>query len=589
MRPSTGQVYGERYELISRIAIGGMGEVWKATDTVIGRTVAIKILKEEYFGDPGFRERFRAEARHAALVNHEGIANVFDYGEEEGNAYLVMEMVPGEALSTILEREKVLAPERVLSIVQQTALALHQAHQAGLVHRDVKPGNLLITPDGTVKITDFGIARVTDQVPLTATGQVMGTVQYLAPEQASGKPASPSTDIYSLGIVAYEALSGRRPFRGESQVSIAMAHIKEAPPELPGTIPDAVRALVMSCIAKKPEGRPETAESLAKAARALERGHVDEGLSYIPAPGAAAGASGATGASGSTGPSNTQPIPVVEEGIPRRVWTIAIAGGVGVIALVIGAISLINSQLGSGAESPPEEPVAIVEEQEDPAEEPVESESPEVEQPEPVPQPEPEVTTVAVPSSEVIGKTEAQVTEILSNLNLRIDAITGNIAPSQDAVGQAYRVNPNGRVAENTLIAVYFYAEIPNPPQPSEMAIDPGEGPYAPGDEVTLSWPAYAQCPSGFPVTNYRLELSRGTLVDEDDAVLGADTTEVVVTLGDPGDFSASYVVSCSDINTPKSAATTLSIVDPNAPEEGSEEGSEDESSGDSGESGTEE
>ena len=110
MRPSTGQVYGERYELVSRIAIGGMGEVWKATDTVIGRTVAIKILKEEYFGDPGFRERFRAEARHAALVNHEGIANVFDYGEEEGNAYLVMEMVPGEALSTILEREKVLPP-----------------------------------------------------------------------------------------------------------------------------------------------------------------------------------------------------------------------------------------------------------------------------------------------------------------------------------------------------------------------------------------------------------------------------------------------------------------------------------------------
>jgi len=563
MRPSTGQVYSTRYELISRIAIGGMGEVWKATDTVIGRTVAIKILKEEYFADPGFRERFRAEARHAALVNHEGIANVYDYGEEEGNAYLVMEMVPGEALSTVLEREKVLPPERVLSIVHQTALALHQAHQAGLVHRDVKPGNLLITPDGTVKITDFGIARVTDQVPLTATGQVMGTVQYLAPEQASGKPASPSTDIYSLGIVAYEALSGRRPFRGESQVSIAMAHIKEAPPELPGTIPDAVRSLVMSCIAKKPEGRPASAEALARAARALERGHIEEGLSYIPAPGLGAGKSGSSGGGTGTGPSNTQPIPLVEEGIPRRVWTIAIAGGVGVIALVIGAIALINSQLGSQPEAAPEETTVISEEQEGSLEETPEPDTPEIVEPEPVVEPEPEVTTVTVPNSEVIGKTESQVTEILSDLNLRIDAITGNIAPSQDAVGQAYRVNPTGTVAENTLIAVYFYAAIPKPPAPSAMVIDPVEGPYAPGDEITLSWPAYAQCPTGFPVTNYRLEITRGSLVDEDDTVLGPDATSVEVTLGDAGNFSASYVVSCSDINTPKSSAATLTIADP--------------------------
>ncbi|MDP4972917.1 MAG: serine/threonine protein kinase, partial [Pontimonas sp.] len=238
----------------------------------MGRTVAIKILKDEYLGDPGFLERFRAEARHAALVNHEGIANVFDYGEEEGSAYLVMELVPGEALSSILEREKILPATRVLSIVSQTASALHAAHQAGLVHRDIKPGNLLITPDGSVKITDFGIARLADQVPLTATGQVMGTVQYLAPEQAGGKPASPATDVYSLGIVAYEALAGKRPFRGESQVAIAMAQIKETPPELPSSIPSAVRALVMSCMAKKPEGRPASAHDLAQAALAIARG-----------------------------------------------------------------------------------------------------------------------------------------------------------------------------------------------------------------------------------------------------------------------------------------------------------------------------
>ena len=176
MRPTQGVTFGGRYELSSRVAIGGMGEVWEATDHVIGRTVAIKILKDEYMGDPGFLERFRAEARHAALVNHEGIASVFDYGEEDGSAFLVMELVPGEALSTILERETSLEPNRVLDIIAQTASALQAAHAAGLVHRDIKPGNLLITPDGRVKITDFGIARIADQVPLTATGQVMGTV-----------------------------------------------------------------------------------------------------------------------------------------------------------------------------------------------------------------------------------------------------------------------------------------------------------------------------------------------------------------------------------------------------------------------------
>ena len=198
MRPTQGATFGGRYELDSRIAIGGMGEVWEATDHVIGRTVAIKILKDEYMGDPGFLERFRAEARHAALVNHEGIASVFDYGEENGSAFLVMELVPGEALSTVLERDGELSTDKTLDIVAQTSAALQAAHAAGLVHRDIKPGNLLITPDGRVKITDFGIARIADQVPLTATGQVMGTVQYLSPEQASGHAASPATDTYSL-------------------------------------------------------------------------------------------------------------------------------------------------------------------------------------------------------------------------------------------------------------------------------------------------------------------------------------------------------------------------------------------------------
>ena len=175
-----------------------------------------------------------------------------------------------------------LSTDRVLDIVAQTAAALHAAHSAGLVHRDIKPGNLLITPDGRVKITDFGIARIADQVPLTATGQVMGTVQYLSPEQASGHPASPTTDIYSLGIVAYECLAGRRPFTGESQVAIAMAQINEAAPELPVTVSEPVRNLVYSCIAKNPADRPASAAHLARAAQALRRGDVAAAAAAVP-------------------------------------------------------------------------------------------------------------------------------------------------------------------------------------------------------------------------------------------------------------------------------------------------------------------
>lgn len=271
MKPAVGVSFGDRYELQSLIAIGGMGEVWEATDTVIGRPVAIKILKSEYLGDKEFLDRFRSEARHAGLVNHEGIAHVFDYGEEENNAFLVMELVPGEALSKILEREQTLPSDKVLDIVAQTAEALQAAHGKGLIHRDIKPGNLLVTPTGRVKITDFGIARIADQVPVTATGQVMGTVQYLSPEQAMGHAAGPTSDIYSLGIVAYECLVGKRPFNGDSQVAIALSQINDTPPSLPPSIPRGVCDLVLACLAKEPGGRPPFAAQLASDAEALRQ------------------------------------------------------------------------------------------------------------------------------------------------------------------------------------------------------------------------------------------------------------------------------------------------------------------------------
>ncbi|TYD00551.1 protein kinase [Arthrobacter echini] len=282
MRPTSGITLGGRFELTDRIAIGGMGEVWKARDRILGRVVAIKILKEEYSGDPAFLNRFRAEARHTALLNHEGIANVFDYGEEGGSAYLVMELVPGQPLSAVIEKEQVLSPDRTLSIVGQTATALAVAHRQGLVHRDVKPGNILVMPDGRVKITDFGIARLADQVPLTATGQVMGTAQYLAPEQATGQPATGSSDIYALGVIGYELLAGRRPFSGESQIAIALAQVNDAPPPLPESIPHPVRALIGSMLAKNPADRPADSEALARAVDAIRSGDIRAAEAAVP-------------------------------------------------------------------------------------------------------------------------------------------------------------------------------------------------------------------------------------------------------------------------------------------------------------------
>ncbi|MEI2277644.1 protein kinase [Paenarthrobacter ilicis] len=282
MRPTSGITLGGRFQLTSRIAIGGMGEVWKAKDQILGRIVAIKVLKEEYTGDPGFLQRFRAEARHTALLNHVGIANVFDYGEEAGSAYLVMELVPGHPLSGILEKEQVLSPDMTLSIIAQTARALAVAHAQGLVHRDIKPGNLLITPDNRVKVTDFGIARLADQVPLTQTGQVMGTAQYLAPEQATGQTATGSSDIYSLGVIGYECLTGHRPFSGESQIAIALAQVNDAPPPLPETLPTPVRALLMSMLAKDPKNRPANAIKLAEAAEAIRNGDIATAHAAVP-------------------------------------------------------------------------------------------------------------------------------------------------------------------------------------------------------------------------------------------------------------------------------------------------------------------
>ncbi|GAC1439345.1 MAG: hypothetical protein NVSMB55_00490 [Mycobacteriales bacterium] len=267
-----------RYRPDERIAVGGMGEVWRAHDIVLGRVVAVKCMKPEYVDDADFRERFRAEARHAAGLSHPGIASVYDYGEQtepEKAAWLVMELVDGEPLSALLHRAGRLSPDQALDIVGQAAFGLEAAHLAGVVHRDVKPGNLLVRPDGVVKITDFGIAWAADAVPLTRTGTVVGTAYYLSPEQASGAPVTPASDVYSLGVVAYECLAGARPFPGNNPLAVATAHLNQPPPALPPNVPAPVRDLVMSALEKEPSHRPVHAGEFGRAALALRAALTD--------------------------------------------------------------------------------------------------------------------------------------------------------------------------------------------------------------------------------------------------------------------------------------------------------------------------
>ena len=548
MRPASGLTFGGRYQLGNRIAIGGMGEVWQATDLVIGRTVAIKILKEEYLGDPGFLERFRAEARHAALVNHEGIANVYDYGEEEGSAFLVMELVPGEALSSVLERDRSLSVDRVLDIVAQTAAALQAAHSAGLVHRDIKPGNLLITPDGRVKITDFGIARIADQVPLTATGQVMGTVQYLSPEQASGHPASPSTDIYSLGIVAYEALAGKRPFTGESQVAIAMAQINEQPPPLPTSIPEPVRNLVLSCIAKSPKERPATAQHLARAAALLRRGDV---------PGAAAAVPGILSSSvlatvAATPPAEPAAATTVLSSTPpaappqkRSPWLWPLIAIISVLAVALVGV-IIAIVVAPGGDPDPTTP-------------PPTSSTPSSAAPT-----TPAAETVNLDPAAIRGLDAAGAQAALEALGLTMSGITGVAAPAADQEGIAYEVNPYGNVKKGTVVTVKFYGAFVPPsegiPQAGAISSITPAGPYAPEDTVTITWPAYAGCPAVEVLDGYTVIVSHdGGAPTTSDYAAGVTTADVELTATAPGTTSISYFARCSDgQQSPASPTETL-------------------------------
>jgi eukaryotic-like serine/threonine-protein kinase len=263
MGAAGGVVLGGRYVLGEKIGAGGFSEVWRATDLVLSRQVAIKLL---HLGNAEALTRFRAEAQHAGGLSHENIARVYDYGEPASPQppFLVMELVDGPSLAGALAAGA-LDPARGLDIVAQTASGLHAAHLAGLVHRDIKPANLLLAPDGLVKITDFGIAQATDATAVTGTGQLLGTPGYLAPERVMGAPATAASDLYSLGIVAYECLTGAPPYTGPA-LAVALAHWERPLPPLPAQLPEAVTALVLELTAKDPAARPRGAGEVVRRA-----------------------------------------------------------------------------------------------------------------------------------------------------------------------------------------------------------------------------------------------------------------------------------------------------------------------------------
>jgi eukaryotic-like serine/threonine-protein kinase len=418
------RLLGDRYELLVPLASGGMGRVWRARDTLLERPVAVKVLRSEFTTDATFRARFRAEAQHTAALHHPGIASVFDYGEArdggENVAYLVMELVEGETLGELLAREGRLDAARTLDLLRQTSSALAAAHAAGVVHRDIKPGNVLVRSDGVVKITDFGIAWSAASVPLTGTGQVIGTAHYLSPEQAAGGQATPASDVYALGAVAYECLAGRRAFDGENSVQIALKQIREEPLPLPSDVPAGLRALVERAMAKDPAERYPDGAALHAAAEELTR---TGGTAPIPAVGGHGTVVMAPPVPGRTGGPDVRRF--------RRPAALLL-GALAAVVVVAVLVGLLRPDTGtpSGAASTSGTPQATTTSAAAPP------------------------STVAVAAAGLTGRPVAEVQAELLGRGLQVQ-----LAPIETAdvgAGQVTAVGPEGELAPGAVITVTY-------------------------------------------------------------------------------------------------------------------------------------
>lgn len=261
----TDAVFNGRYKIIEKIGGGGMADVYKAEDLTLGRTIALKILHKQFASDEGFLERFRREAQAAAKLNHPNIVSIYDVGDENGIYYIVMEYVPGMTLKKIIQKDAPLSTEKTVHIAMQIAKAMEFAHQHEIIHRDIKPQNVMITDSGEIKVTDFGIARAGTTSTMTRTGSILGTAHYISPEQAQGSIVGPTTDIYSLGVVMYEMATGELPFRGENPVAVALKHINDTPLPPRGVfaaVPESLEAVIMKAMNKNPSDRYRSADAL---------------------------------------------------------------------------------------------------------------------------------------------------------------------------------------------------------------------------------------------------------------------------------------------------------------------------------------
>ncbi|MGH3363633.1 MAG: serine/threonine protein kinase [Nocardioidaceae bacterium] len=462
-------VNGNRYQLTSRIATGGMGEVWRAEDTVLDREVAVKVLKHEFADDPVFRARFEAEARHAAALVHPNVASVFDFGElvdDDGTGtrpFLVMELVPGQPLSGLLRGGESMPADRASEIVAQAADAIAAAHALGIVHRDVKPANLLVTPEGQVKITDFGIARAGDGAAITQTGQIVGTPHYISPEQAEGRPASEASDIYALGVVLYECLAGQRPFARDTPIQVALAHIREDVPPLPDDVPERVRAIVEKALAKRPEDRFASAADLATALR----GGAVAGLA---AAGAAAGAAGmGLGAETTqilerppTGPVAATPMDEDErdrKGLPP--WWPWAAAAAAVLVVVLATAALA----GSGSPEPAvANPEASSEASSEPSESPSEGPSKEADD------------RIRVRAADYLGRDAKEVKGELEARGFEVEDEKVPATSADQSKDTVAAVRPQGLVEPGSTITLEVYEEYKAPkPEKSDEDWDEGD------------------------------------------------------------------------------------------------------------------
>jgi serine/threonine protein kinase len=359
-----GRVLGGRYELVRPLARGGMATVWIADDPVLSRKVAVKVLRADLAADEATRARFRHEAIAAARLSHPNIVSTYDTGDDDGVAYIVMELVDGPTLRHLIDERGGLPVSDVIRIGKQVADALDAAHRAGLVHRDVKPANVLVPARGPVKVTDFGIAKAAGGDDLTRTGTVMGTARYLAPEQVNGRPTDPRTDVYALGLLMFEALVGHPPFGGDTDIATAMARLTTSAPAVRAERPEVSQALddvIHRCLARQPAARFGSAAAVRDA---LDRARFDP-TGAIPRPADPRGAPTPRPPAppAHTGPTSPQPVPVPAAPVRRRrrlgwLWVlllliVATAGGVLAYLLVSDNGSSGNAGRGGNASSLP--------------------------------------------------------------------------------------------------------------------------------------------------------------------------------------------------------------------------------------------